>query len=499
VEATVAFFACAWLGAIAVPAFSGYGPDALASRLKDCRARVLITATGFQRRGTWINMSGVAQAAHSGFPDLEEVICVGLTGECAPARWRAWSDCLACGAKAPPVPPAALDPNHPLLLVYTSGTSGRPKGIVHSHAGFLVKVASDYALAFDIHPGDRVCWITDLGWLVGPQMIVGNAALGATAIYYVGALDVPDWDQLWRLCAAEQVNLAGVSPSAIRGMAAVRPEGPAQTLDLRGLRTFASTGETWDPAAWRWLFDRVGAGERPIVNYSGGTEIGGGILTSYATLPLQDCAFTGPVIGMDADIVYPAGEGGPDAVGELVIRNAWPGMTHSFWDREDEVYLDTYWRDYPGVWRHGDLAARDAEGWWYVRGRSDDTLKVAGRRVGPAEIENALLQAEGVMEAAVVGVPDAMKGQSIVAFVVARSDRILSASDLMQQVRDRLGASLVPSQIHTVAALPKTRNGKIVRRAILARYLGQPAGDLSTLESSEALMAIPLAEMAAKV
>lgn len=491
-EATVAFFACAWLGAIAVPAFSGYGPDALASRLEDCAARILITATGFQRRGAWVDMAAVAEAARARTPGVEKVICVGASTATLPG-WSAWSDCLARGAAARAVPAAGLDPNHPVLLVYTSGTSGRPKGIVHSHAGLLVKVASDYALAFDVQQGDRVCWITDLGWLVGPQMIVGNAALGSTAVYYLGALDEPDWDQLWRLCAAERVTLVGVSPSAVRGMAAASPTGPAHAADLRALRTFASTGEAWDSTAWRWLFERVGGGALPIVNYSGGTEIAGGILTSYATLPMQDCAFTGPVIGMDADIIYPDGPGSLGAVGELVVRNTWPGMTHSFWGGADELYLDTYWREYPGVWRHGDLAARDAAGWWYVRGRSDDTLKVAGRRVGPAEIEAALLETDAVLEAAVVGVPDAMKGQSIVAFVVAQTGRALDVVDLKQQVRARLGASLVPNQILKVDALPKTRNGKIVRRAILARYLGKPAGDLSTLESQDALMAIPQA------
>ena len=495
-EATVAFFACAWVGAVAVPGFSGYGPDALATRLRDSEARLLVTSSGFQRRGVWVDMQNVALEAASMAHNLERVICVGGAPqiETGTAVWESWSHAIESGGTCPDVAAVSMDPNDPLLLIYTSGTTGRPKGIVHSHVGFLLKVVSDFALAFDVRRGDRFCWITDLGWLVGPQMIVGNAALGSTTVYYVGALDVPDWEQIWRICERERVNIVGVSPSAIRGMAAASADGPRGPHDLSSLRTFVSTGEPWDPMAWRWLFERVGGGERPIVNYTGGTEIAGGILTSYAALPMQECAFAGPVVGMDADIILPDGEVASDSMGELVVRNIWPGMTHSFWGGQDQLYLDTYWSIYPGIWRHGDLAERDPEGWWFLRGRSDDTLKVAGRRIGPAEIESALMQSDAVVEAAVVGVPDEMKGQAIVAFVVTARGMSTSTPALQADVRAKLGASMVPSKIYFVDALPKTRNGKVVRRAIAARYLGRPAGDLSTLDNVQALLGIPQAD-----
>ena len=495
VEATVAFFACAWVGAVAVPAFSGYGPEALATRLQDAEAKALITSSGFYRRDAWIDMRNVAATASAAVDGLAHVVCVGGEPDADLDRtiWRSWDQALEAGKLRGDTAPVAMDPDAPLLLIYTSGTTGRPKGIVHSHAGFLLKVVSDFALAFDVRRGDRFCWITDLGWIVGPQMMVANAALGASAVYYLGALDTPDWEQIWRVCEQQRVNLLGVSPTAVRGMAAASPEGPRGAHDLSSLRTFVSTGEAWDPASWRWLFDRVGRGKRPIVNYTGGTEIGGGILASYAALPLTDCAFAGPIVGMDADVVTVDGRDGAESVGELVVRNIWPGMTHSFWGGADELYLETYWSEIPGVWRHGDLAQRDAQGWWYLRGRSDDTLKIAGRRVGPAEIESALLQSSSVVEAAVVGVPDEMKGQAIVAFVVLGDGASTSETSLQGEVRAKLGSSLVPSRVHFVKALPKTRNGKVVRRAIVARYLGRPAGDLSTLESADALLGIPQA------
>lgn len=495
VEATIAFFACAWVGAIAVPAFSGYGPEALATRLKDSAARLLITSAGFQRKGSWIDMRSVVIAATANLSKLDRVICVGAAPEASPStiRWESWSESLVAGSDRAPVAPIAMEANDPLLLIYTSGTTGRPKGIVHSHAGFLLKVVGDYAIAFNVHQNDRFCWITDLGWLVGPQMMVANAAIGSTAVYYVGALDMPDWEQIWRVCERERVSILGISPTAVRGMAAASPCGPPIRSATASLHTFVSTGEPWDSASWRWLFERVGRGERPILNYSGGTEIGGGILTSYAALPVKDCAFTGPIVGMDADIILPDGSPTGESTGELVVRNIWPGMTHGFWGDDDERYLETYWSVHAGVWLHGDLAQRDADGWWFIRGRSDDTLKVAGRRVGPAEIENVLLQSDAVMEAAVVGVPDELRGQSIVAFVVTADAAAISPGELQAIVRARLGSSLVPSRIILVRSLPKTRNGKVVRRAILARYLGKPAGDLSTLENIDSLLEIPRA------
>jgi acetyl-CoA synthetase len=268
--------------------------------------------------------------------------------------------------------------------------------------------------------------------------------------------------------------------------------------DLSALRAFITSGEPWDPQSWTWLFEGVGERRRPILNYSGGTEIGGAILTCYTVLPLKPCAFSGPVVGMDADVVDDGGAPVRGTIGELVVRNTWPGMTHGFLG-DTERYLETYWSRFPGVWLHGDLAVLDEDGWWSVAGRSDDTIKLAGKRVGPAEIESALIAHPAVDEAAAIGVPDDLKGQALVCFVVLDPEAERSArleDEIRATVTDRLGRSLAPQRIIAVEGLPKTRNGKIVRRAIAGKHLGRPLGDLSSLESERSLDHIPTIEEA---
>ncbi|WP_158514497.1 AMP-binding protein [Sphingopyxis macrogoltabida] len=497
IEAAVAFFACAWVGAIAVPCFSGYGPESLATRLKDCKAKLLVVASGFHRKGKWIEMADTARAALSMVACPPDVICVADPERAGtlPSNWRDWEVEIAAGALADPVDPVQTDPNHPLLLMYTSGTTGQPKGIVHSHAGFLLKCTADFALAFNVKAADRFAWATDLGWIVGPQMIVANAALGATSIFFVGALDSPDQEQMWRFCEQQEVTILGISPSAVRAMGAAEPTGPTERHDLSRLHSFISTGEAWDERSWRWLFEKVGMKRRPIVNYSGGTEIGGGILAAYAVLPMRECAFSGPVIGMGAEIIYNDTAAGAEPIGELVVTQPWPGMTHGFWGNDDARYLETYWSTFPGVWHHGDLATRDSSGWWYIRGRSDDTIKTSGRRVGPAEIENVLLLHSSVVEAAVVGAPDALKGQKIIAFIIAADGAEQSSGALSALVRARLGASMVPSEIYFIGSLPKTRNGKIVRRALAAAYAGEDAGDVSALANFDVIREVARARL----
>ncbi|MBF9032647.1 AMP-binding protein [Rhodobacterales bacterium HKCCE2091] len=487
-EAAVAMLACARIGAIGVPAFSGYGPEPLAARLNAAEAVALVTVDGTTRRGKRVAMKDTADAAADLCPSLRHVIVIRHDGQETATQDRdlEWS---ALGRGLDPVPAEPCDPNDPLMIIYTSGTTGAPKGIVHSHAGFLTKAAHDFGYGFDIQSDDRLGWIADMGWMLGPLMVLGTLHFGATIVWIEGLPNHPDHDRLWDIVERNGVTVLGLAPTAARGIRAAMAGG-APSRDISSLRAFTSTGEAWDTPTWQWLFDTVGRGRLPILNYSGGTETGGGIITNYTIAPIAPSSFAGPILGMDVDVLD--ADGNPtDGIGELVVRNTWPGMTHAFW-RDPDRYLGTYWNRWPDTWVHGDLAEVDADGYWHIRGRSDDTIKVAGRRVGPAEIESALVADPRISEAAVIGVPDPDRGSRIVAFVTLNGAGDLDAAASGEQVARLVGKAMVPSRIVPVAALPKTKNGKIMRRAIRARYLGEPAGDMSALDAATPLDVIPV-------
>ncbi|MFT3976870.1 MAG: AMP-binding protein [Sphingomonas bacterium] len=492
-EAAVAILASAKIGAIVVPAFSGYGSELLGTRLSASGASVLVVADSTTRRGKPVPMKAIADGAAALAPTLRHMIVLTHSGEDVPmtaGRDFRWDD-LRRGEpdRDPPLP---LDPNHPLFIIYTSGTTGAPKGIVHSHIGYLLKSGLDFGYAFDLQDDDVLGWITDMGWMLGPLMVVGALQFGTTIVMVEGLPDHPGTDRLWRIVERNGVTLLGIAPTAARGLRAKMGEVPP-AADLSTLRAFASTGEAWDMPTWHWLFGTIGGGRLPILNYSGGTETGGGILSCYTIAPQSPGSFSGPLPGMAVEVLD--AEGAPtDGIGELALLNTWPGMTHGF-RGDDARYLETYWSRWPDVWVHGDLASVDGDGYWHIHGRSDDTLKIGGRRVGPAEIESAFVGIHGVAEAAVVGVPDAMRGQRIVAFVQMRDDAVgASAEALGAAILAAVGKGMAPSEIHIVPALPKTRNGKIMRRLIRARYLGEPAGDLSALDPMTPLENIPRAD-----
>ncbi len=492
VETAVATLACGKLGAIYVPMFSGYGADAVAARLRDCGATTLITADGARRRGATVPMKVTADAALALAPDVRRCLVVRRTGDDAP--WVAgrdlwWDDALAAAPAACPTAPTAG--NDPYMVIYTSGTTGKPKGAVHVHAGFPIKAAHDLAYCFDLHADDTLFWMTDLGWMMGPWAIGGGLLLGATLLLFEGTPDFPAPDRLWRLVEDHRVTVLGVAPTAIRALMS-HGEGWVSARDRSSLRVLGSTGETWNPGPWRWYFDQVGGGRCPVINYSGGTETGGGIVGCTTVRPQKPCAFTGPVPGMDADVVDDAGRPVRGAVGELIVRQPWVGMTRGFW-RDPRRYEETYWSRLDGVWVHGDWAEVDADGFWYIRGRSDDTLKVAGKRVGPSEVESAAVAHPAVQEAAAIGVPHPVKGETVVVFAVLKPGRAPTpelADGVRRTCGELLGAALRPEAVRFVAELPKTRNAKIMRRVIRAAYLGLPAGDVSALENPAAVEAI---------
>lgn len=487
-QAAVAVLACAKIGAIGVPAFSGYGPEPLAARLNAAGVKALVTVDGTTRRGKRVAMKDVADAAAELSTALEHVITIrhdrGPTA--AHTRDLEWDD---LGKGLAPVPTVACDPNDPVMIIYTSGTTGAPKGIVHSHAGFLVKAGLDFGYGFDIQADDRLGWIADMGWMLGPLMIFGTLQFGATIVWIEGLPNYPDETRLWDIVERNRVTVLGMAPTAARGIRAAM-DGDAPRHDISSLRAFTSTGEAWDEPTWWWLFETVGGKTRPILNYTGGTETGGGILTNYTITPMSPASFAGPIIGQDVDVLD--ADGNPtNEIGELVVRNTWPGMTHAFWQDPDR-YLGTYWDRWPETWVHGDLAQIDADGYWHIRGRSDDTIKVAGRRVGPAEIESALVADPQVSEAAVIGVPDPDKGSVIVAFVTLKTPGVFDSATARDSVTRLVGKAMIPSEIIPVDGLPKTKNGKIMRRAIRARYLGEPAGDMSALDVATPLDLIPV-------
>ena len=711
-ETVIALIAIGRIGAIAVPVFSGYGVDAIASRMNAVGAKILITCDGFRRRGKLIDAFATAAEAVATCPTISKLIVIGESTAYRPktigkADIVEWSSAENFGSiyedLTDLVPTAAEDP---LIILYTSGTTGMPKGIAHTHASFPIKAAQDMAFGTDVGKGTRISWYTDIGWMMGPWLIYGALINGATICIYDGAPDYPTPERMWEFCAKHKVEVLGISPTLVRSLAAAEersadtpvrmsakheqrsprrgwyrhgglphfdgtvtqfitfrladslpapvleslklqlqqdkleedseeyrtrvedyldkgagecilhdpavaaivqetllnengnscdlrswvimpnhvhilvrmrkghdlagfmkrvkgvsarkidqylgqtgsvwqenyfdryirdeehfvrvahyiqqnpvvaglvssPEewkfggsvaasgdadksvrAPFERHDLSSLRAFASTGEPWNPAPWWWLFEKVGNSKLPIINYSGGTEIAGGILMGNPLLPIKPCSFPAPCPGMDVDILDEDGNAvEPGKVGELVIKQPWIGMARGFW-QEKERYLDAYWRRFKNIWVHGDFAMRDKDGHWFILGRSDDTLKVAGKRVGPAEVESLLVAHPLVTEAAVIGVPDDVKGTAMVAFCVVSEPGAVAAgldNDLKALVAKDMGKPLAPSKIHFVPALPKTRNAKVMRRVIRAAYLGEDAGDLSALEHPETVDAI---------
>ena len=751
-ETVIILLAIGRIGAIAVPVFSGYGVSAVEARLEAVQAKALFTSVGFPRRGKQFDSLEIGEKAASNVKSIQKIFVVDRPGLLSTEEVKYMTALDVNSSKGTFEelhrlgverlvnsrfePTSAEDP---LIILYTSGTTGKPKGIAHTHASFPIKAAQDMAFGTDVGRGTRICWYTDIGWMMGPWLIYGALINGATICLYDGAPDYPTPDRMWEFCAKHKVEILGIAPTLVRSLAAhdernadaivrssesaspasetpsgkkgwhsrgylphfdgdvtqfvtfrladslprsvirqieleagkenaseaaktkrlrleeyldsgagecilsnpdiaslvqetilnehentcrldawvimpnhvhllLRPNkdislstimksiksvsahkinkllgrsGPVwqpdyfdryirdaehhakairyieknpvkaglcsdpsewkfssaatsenvsketaadgeagsssraddgvrvpiyERHDLSSLRSFASSGEPWNPGPWWWLFEKVGNSKIPIINYSGGTEISGGILMGNPLLPQKPCSFPAPCPGMDADIMDEEGNPVPPGkVGELVLRQPWIGMARGFW-HERERYLETYWNRFPGIWVHGDWAMRDEDGHWFILGRSDDTLKVAGKRVGPAEVESLLVAHPLVTEAAVIGVPDEVKGTAMVAFCVLNDEgRMMNdestesenssiiihhsslADELRSLVAKDMGKPLAPSKIHFVSALPKTRNAKVMRRVIRAAYLGEDPGDLSALENPQAV------------
>jgi acetyl-CoA synthetase len=490
-EIVVAMLAIIKIGGIFLPLFSGFGAAAIVSRLKDADAKALFTADGTFRRGKFCAMKPVADEAAAQIPTLKQLIVLNQTG-----KWSMENAGRASVPRRSPTkgashveePTERTSAEDPMMILYTSGTTGKPKGAVHTHCGFPIKSAQDMSHGLDLHADETLFWMTDMGWMMGPWEVFGSLLLGATMMLYDGAPDFPGPDRVWSLVDRHKVTALGVSPTLIRALRRYGDE-IVHRHDLSSLRKFASTGEPWNPDPWMWLFQNVGREKLPIINYSGGTEISGGIVMGNMLTPMKPCAFSSPLPGMAADVVDEDGRSVRGKVGELVIREPWIGMTRGFW-KDRQRYIDSYWSRWPDVWVHGDWAAIDDDGLWYILGRSDDTIKIAGKRLGPAEVESILVAHPKVSEAAAVGVPDSIKGEALVCFCVLKKDAnggVDLAAELKRSVARDLGKALAPRDVLFVADIPKTRNAKVMRRVVRAAYIGEKLGDTSALENPASL------------
>ena len=467
------FYGALKAGMTVVPIFAGFGAGAIATRLEDSGARVLFTADSLVRRGKRLPLA-------EKMPHItEHIVVLGYRGGPAPGT-VSWEDFLQ--GQPAHAATASLDSEARALILYTSGTTGKPKGTVHTHAGCLAQTGREIWLAFDHKPADRFFWLSDIGWMMGPWTIMGNHLFGGTIFLYDGAPDYPGPMRLWEMIERHRLTTFGISPTAIRMLS--KESGTLPPME--SLRLLGSSGEPWDEAAWMWFFERVGHRRLPIINISGGTEIIGCFLFPLPIQPLKPCSLGGPAPGTAADVVDENGQPVRQRKGYLVCRNPMPSMTKGIWN-DPERYLESYWSRFPGIWYHGDWASVDEDGYWFLHGRADESMNVAGRKMGPAEIEEAMMRHPGVAEAAVIGVPDAVKGEGIVGYAVAKPGCSIAGPAVCATIVDIMGPAFRPREVVIVAELPKTQSGKIVRRLIRQKYLDEPLGDLSTVANPWAL------------
>lgn len=468
-ESVVAMYSIMRIGAVAVPMFSGYGLKAVETRVEDAGIKVIFTTYSYQRKGKNIRMIDIVRQ----IPNIQKIVHSlkdGIKGE------YDFYDLVESGEYTRSVKTSSEDP---AIMLYTSGTTGTPKGTVHVHGGSLVNITKEVKYYMDYQEGDVLYWITDLGWMMGPWAIIGANALQGTVFLYDGAIDYPNEKRLWEMIEKNHITLLGVSPTLIRTL---KFKGIKD--EMKGVRVFGSTGEPWDYEGWMWLFENFGGGKAPVANISGGTDIIGCFLGSTPAIPLKPrCLYRG--LGMNVSVYDDSGNDICNKVGYLVSKKPFPSMTRGIWRRK-EKYIETYWSRYGDAWFQGDWAQMDEDGYFYLFGRADEVIKVAGKRTGPNEIENVAMKIEGVKECAAAGIPDEIKGEAVAVFYLGEdSDAVRNA--IKQRVEKDLGKSFSPKAVINLPSLPKTKNGKIMRRVLRKVFLGEDPGDISNIEDTKIL------------
>ena len=486
-EAIVSILAAAKIGAIQTIIFSGYSSESLQIRLQDCHAKILLTSDGFNRKGKDVSQKTTIESAIID-TDIEKIIMVSYMGidQYKKSKKIQFYDELI-STQSDSCDTEIMDSEDPLFILYTSGTTGKPKGVIHTHGGFSVFAGHQASYLVDIHQNDTLFWPADVGWITGLVWnVYGLLIMGASAIIYDGALDYPTEDRIWQILSKHNATIFGISPTAVRLFKKNNAQ-PLKKYSLDKLRNIPTTGEPLDEDSWWWLFEKVGNKKIPIMNLSGGTEIGGAMLSVFPGMKLKPSTVGIPVPGMNLDIVDDDGNSVREKNGYLVIKSPWPAMTRGLL-HDDDRYIKTYWSRFENIWFHGDYVFADSDNLWYMHGRTDDVINVSGHRMSTSEIEHIVISHKKISDAASISIPDAITGEAIVVFFVADKKKYTNLEfEVIEHISNRIGKIAKPKHVFQLSDLPKTSTGKIMRRLLKTKLMGEELGDLSSLENPDIL------------